>query len=155
MPYGMLTQIVKADLTREWSEEVTEDTLVCCYPLIFSSLFSLPSSLSPFPLPSSLSILNPFPPSHLPSPHLLQPSGLKDCTTCMDVLDTLIHYTKMELEKQTANVKTLNAKLLLLTAKNKGSIDRGEELALLVKQNEELREALEDFEKEKINGKSP
>lgn len=71
----------------------------------------------------------------------------------MDTIDILIQHTKSELENQRRQLKTLNGRLQDLQMKYNKGIDRNEELALLVKQNEDLREALEEIEREKINGK--
>lgn len=61
-------------------------------------------------------------------------------------------HTKGEVEGQRRQIKHLNGKLQDLEYKFSKNIDRTEELALLVKQNEELREALDEIEREKIAG---
>lgn len=78
--------------------------------------------------------------------------GVNDCTSCVSSLDTLLLHAKGEIEGNRNKIKALTSKLQDLEFKYNKSIDRESELALLVKQNEELREAIEEIEKEKING---
>lgn len=75
-----------------------------------------------------------------------------DCSSCVESIDSLILHTKGEVEGNRNKIKNLTSKLQELELKYNKSIDRDSELAMLVKQNEELREALEEIEKEKITG---